>query len=79
MAQPGECSVTPATLRELAADYLRVRRSLGYKLDYTERLLFGYIDYLEIRGAHGACQVFCVNSVVDLGGDWGLVGLLSVE
>jgi integrase/recombinase XerD len=46
--------MTLATLRELAADYLPLRRSLGYKLDYTERLLFGYIDYLEIRGAQEA-------------------------
>ena len=38
-----------AALRELVTDYLKVRRSLGYKLDYTERLLFGFVDYLQVH------------------------------
>jgi hypothetical protein len=38
-------------LRGLVTDYLRVRRSLGYKLEYTERLLFGFVDYLSAVGA----------------------------
>jgi integrase/recombinase XerD len=41
-------------LRGLVTDYLRVRRSLGYKLEYTERLLFGFIDYLSAVGAPAA-------------------------
>jgi site-specific recombinase XerD len=40
-----------AVLRELVTDYLRVRRALGFKLVYTERLLFGFVDYLQARGA----------------------------
>jgi site-specific recombinase XerD len=53
-------STTPTTtemaarLRGLVADYLRVRRSLGYKLDYTERLLFAFVDYLHAVGAPAA-------------------------
>ena len=41
-------------LRGLVTDYLRVRRSLGYKLEYTERLLFGFVDYLSAVGAPAA-------------------------
>jgi len=47
---PGSTSADTAMtvrLRGLVTDYLRVRRSLGYKLEYTERLLFGFVDYLE--------------------------------
>jgi integrase len=40
-----------AALRGLVTDYLRVRRSLGYKLEGTERLLFGFMDYLQAHGA----------------------------
>jgi len=43
-----------AALRELVTDYLRVRRSLGYQLDGTERLLFGFVDYLQAHGADAA-------------------------
>lgn len=32
--------MTPESLRELVAGYLRVRRSVGYKLECTERLLY---------------------------------------
>src|SRR6266545_1194745 len=46
--------MTATALRELVTNYLRVRRSLGYKLEYTERLLFAYIDYLQARGAQEA-------------------------
>jgi integrase/recombinase XerD len=35
-------------------DYLRLRRSLGYKLEGAERLLFAFIDYLQARGADAA-------------------------
>ncbi|MFN2496101.1 MAG: tyrosine-type recombinase/integrase [Pseudonocardiaceae bacterium] len=43
-----------ARLRVLVADYLRVRRSLGYKLEYAERLLFAFVDYLQAVGAQAA-------------------------
>lgn len=40
-----------APLRMLMSDYLQVRRSLGFKLEGTERLLFAFADYLDARGA----------------------------
>jgi len=40
-----------AQLRAMVGDYLRVRRSLGYKLVGTEHLLFAFIDYLDDHGA----------------------------
>jgi integrase/recombinase XerD len=49
--------MTPAMtcrLRELVADYLRVRRSLGYKQEYAERLLFAFVDYLQAVDAPAA-------------------------
>jgi integrase/recombinase XerD len=33
----------------MVEDYLRVRRSLGYKLDSVEYLLFAFVDYLHAR------------------------------
>lgn len=44
-------AAAPPPLRELIADYLRVRRALGYKLQGTERLLFAFADYLEDHAA----------------------------
>ena len=38
-------------LRQALADYLAVRRSLGYKLAYPEKLLGQFITYLEETGA----------------------------
>ena len=38
-------------LREALADYLALRRGLGYKLERAEKLLGQFIDYLEQRGA----------------------------
>ena len=40
-----------AGLRQAAADYLKVRRSLGYKLARPEKLLGQFIGYLEQAGA----------------------------
>lgn len=40
-----------AGLEELVADYLRVRRSLGFKLEYTEPLLAQFVAYLRGVGA----------------------------
>jgi len=39
-----------SSLHEALADYLTIRRRLGYKLDRAEQLLLGYLDYLEARG-----------------------------
>ena len=38
------------SLRDALAEYLAVRRALGYKLDTAERLLSQFIEYLETRG-----------------------------
>lgn len=38
-------------LREAVADYLLIRRALGYKLDRAERLLGQFLDYLDAAGA----------------------------
>jgi site-specific recombinase XerD len=38
-------------LRQSAAEYLAVRRALGYRLEGTERFLGQFIDYLEAQGA----------------------------
>jgi integrase len=38
-------------LREALADYLKLRRALGYKLERAEKLLGQYLDYLEGLGA----------------------------
>jgi integrase len=37
-------------LRQALADYLTIRRALGYKLERAEKLLFQYLDYLEQLG-----------------------------
>ncbi|HYB29244.1 MAG TPA: site-specific integrase [Solirubrobacteraceae bacterium] len=39
-----------SSLRDALAEYLAVRRALGYKLDTAERLLLQFIVYLEARG-----------------------------
>ena len=39
-----------SNLRQSVADYLTLRRALGYKLDKTERLLGQFIAYAEDRG-----------------------------
>jgi integrase/recombinase XerD len=38
-------------LRRHAEDYLRLRRSLGYKLSFHSRLLAQFVDYLDAAGA----------------------------
>jgi integrase len=38
-------------LRQALADYLAVRRALGYKLAYAEKLLGQFVSYLEDTGA----------------------------
>lgn len=38
-------------LRQIAADYLAMRRSLGYRMNGVDRLLNSYIDDLETSGA----------------------------
>lgn len=58
-------------LRQALVDYLRLRRSLGYKLRRPEKLLAQFIDYLEAAGAETittehaltwACQAKGTNS-----------------
>ncbi|MGH9272208.1 MAG: tyrosine-type recombinase/integrase [Ilumatobacteraceae bacterium] len=39
-----------SALGSAAADYLAVRRALGYKLDHAETLLGSFVDYLDARG-----------------------------
>ena len=39
-----------SALRQALADYLTMRRALGYKLDKTERLLGQFITFAEGRG-----------------------------
>ena len=45
--------MTPPTqpLRQQLADYLTIRRSLGFKLERDEKLLAQFLTYLEARGA----------------------------
>lgn len=44
----GWCDMTP--LEEQAADYLRIRRALGFKLERAEKLLAQYLAHLEATG-----------------------------
>jgi hypothetical protein len=39
-----------STLRQSVAEYLAVRRALGYKLEQTERFLGQFMDYLDANG-----------------------------
>ena len=39
-----------SALRQALADYLTMRRALGYKLDKTERLLGQFVAFAEDRG-----------------------------
>lgn len=41
-----------STLKEAIADYLAVRRALGFKLRRAELLLADFARYMEIAGAH---------------------------
>jgi integrase len=45
----GEPVMSP--LRQALADYLQIRRALGYKLERAEKLLGQYLDHLEELGA----------------------------
>jgi len=40
-----------SALRQSLADYLSLRRSLGYQLERPEKLLGQFLDYLDERGA----------------------------
>jgi len=44
----GRCGMTP--LEQHAADYLRIRRALGFKLERAEKLLGQYLGYLGTLG-----------------------------
>jgi integrase len=56
-------------LRQAAADYLRVRRSLGYKLARQEKLLGQFIGYLEQAGAATVTTEHALAWAVLPGGD----------
>ena len=45
----GRCGMSP--LRQALADYLAVRRALGYKLAYAGKLLGQFVSYLEDAGS----------------------------
>ena len=38
-------------LRRAAGEYLALRRAVGYKLVEAERILRGFVDFLDSRGA----------------------------
>lgn len=46
-------STTPEGLYGLVTDYLKLRRSLGYKLQGTESVLLGFVAYLRENDAQG--------------------------
>jgi hypothetical protein len=74
--------MTPESLRELVADYLRVRRSLGYKLECTERLLFAYVDYLQAHDAQEATVEHALGfatAPVDASARWQALRLSAVR
>jgi hypothetical protein len=48
-ADLGRCVMT-GPLRDQLADYLALRRALGYRLARPEKLLGQFLDYLELRG-----------------------------
>ena len=39
------------TLRDALADYLRIRRRLGFEMPQDGRLLEGFVEFLERAGA----------------------------
>ena len=47
-AVAGRCVMSP--LHDTLADYLQIRRALGYKLERAGKLLPQYLDYLDDRG-----------------------------
>ncbi len=49
VADRGRCGVS--TIRDAAADYLALRRGLGYKLETQGQVLAGFVGYLEQTGA----------------------------
>ena len=49
VAVAGRCGMT--TLREALADYLRIRRRLGFEMPQDGRLLEGFVEFLERAGA----------------------------
>ena len=49
MAHRRACRVTG--LEQMVADYLRVRRSLGYKLGHAEYILTRFVDYVQASDA----------------------------
>jgi len=58
-----------AALRQSVADYLAVRRALGYKLARPEKLLGQFISYLEQAGAATVTTEHALAWAVLPGGD----------
>jgi hypothetical protein len=50
----GWCGMT--TLEQQAADYLQIRRALGFKLERAEKLLAQYLAYLDTIGQDPAAN-----------------------
>ena len=48
-------------LRQALADYLRIRRALGYKLERAGKLLPQFVDYLEQIGR--VSDFLCIRAV----------------
>jgi integrase/recombinase XerD len=65
-------------LRQALADYLAVRRALGYKLAHAEKLLGQFVTYLENAGATTVTTANAVAWAVLPGGSpyWQLGNLL---
>jgi site-specific recombinase XerD len=57
-----------AGLRGLMADYLAVRRALGYKLIGNERILLAFADYLDAAGASAVTVEHALAFATSVGG-----------
>jgi integrase len=67
----GRCGMT--ALEQHAADYLQIRRALGFKLERAEKLLGQYLAYLEATGQQAvtiANALAWARMPADGGGNW---------
>lgn len=67
MAGRGRCTVNTG-LRGLIADYLAVRRALGYQLVDNERVLAAFADYLDAAGASALTVEHALDFATSAGG-----------
>ena len=79
MARDAGRGVTP--LRQALADYLSVRRALGFRLDRAEKLLSQFISYLEDRDAATVTTEHALAWATSPGGDpwWHVLRLSAVR